>query len=58
MLDAGVVDASKGIGDQHLHAQYLGDISEITADAAIADDADAAAGELPAHDDIGRSRPA
>ena len=53
MLDAGVADARKGIGDQDLHAQHLGDISEVAADAAIADDAEAAAGELPAHDDLG-----
>ena len=56
MLDAGVADARKGIRDQDLHAQYLGDISEVPADAAIADDAEAAAGQLPAHDD-GRLSP-
>ena len=52
MLDAGVADGRKGIGDQNLHAQHLGDISEVAADAAIADDAEAAAGQLPAHDDV------
>ena len=52
MLDAGVADGRKGIGDQNLHAQHLGDISQVTADAAIADDAEAAAGQLPAHDDL------
>ena len=53
MPDAGVADGRKGIGDQNLHAQHLGDPGQIAADAAIADDAEAAAGQLPAHDDLG-----
>ena len=55
MLDRGIIDGREGIGDQHLHAQRLGDRREITADAAIADDADAAACKLPAHHDIGHA---
>ena len=53
MLDSGIADGRKGIGNQDFHAQHLGDLSQVTADAAIADDAEAAAGQLPAHDDLG-----
>ena len=52
MCDAGVVDVGKGIGDQDLHAQNFGDVGESTADMAIADDAETAAGELPPHDHL------
>ena len=52
MLDAGIVDGRKGIGDQNFHAQHFCDPGQIAADAAVADDAEAAAGQLPAHDDL------
>ena len=45
-----------GIGDKDLHAQCFGDLGEVAADAAIADDAEAAAGQLPAHDDLRLAR--
>ena len=54
MADRRIVDRHKGIGDQHLHAERPGKADEITPDGAIADDADAAAGKLPSHHDVGR----
>ena len=53
MLDVRLAHARKGIGDQNFHAQHLGDPGKVAADAAIADDADAAAGQLPAHHHFG-----
>ena len=53
MPDRGIVDGHEGIGDQHLHAEHLGEAGEIAADAAIADDAKPAAGKLPPHHDLG-----
>ena len=53
MLETLFADGRKGIGNQNFHAQHPGDLSQVTADAAIADDAEAAAGQLPAHDDLG-----
>ena len=56
MLKILFADGRKGIGNQNFHAQHPGDLSQVTADAAIADDAEAAAGQLPAHDDLGLAR--
>jgi hypothetical protein len=53
MFDIGVVDGHEGIGDRDLHAQRLGDERQRPADAAIADDAKTAAGELAPHHDLG-----
>ncbi len=52
MLDCGIADGREGIGDQNFHAQHLRNRRQMAADAAIADDAEAAAGQLPAHYDV------
>ncbi len=44
MLDISVIDSDEGIGDQNRHAQRFRDRRQIAADAAVADDAETAAG--------------
>ena len=53
MFDPRVVHGREGIGDQNLHAQGDAERRQVSADAAVTDDAEAAAGELPPHHDLG-----
>jgi hypothetical protein len=48
VLNIGVIDGRKGIGDQNLRAQHLGDSGKVAAE-----NAEAAVGQLPIHDDRG-----
>ena len=53
LLEAPVVDLGVGIGHQHRHAHRRQHRRQLARDAAVADDADRAAGKLPADLDLG-----
>jgi len=50
--DRGIADRCEGIGDQNFHAEHFCQSGKVAADAAIADDAEPAAGKLPSHPDF------